>query len=74
MRALSQSSLRRCGISAAGSAISTIPVAIAARGMLSYSASAGLCATVMPPSSFTRINPTAPSAPMPESTTAMARS
>ena len=72
--ALLHSSSSRCGISATGSTMSTMPVAMAARGMPSYSASSGICASVTPPVSFTRVRPTAPSLPVPDSTTQMARS
>jgi hypothetical protein len=72
--ALRQRSSSRCGMAAAGSTKSTWPVAMAARGISSYSASSGHCARVSPPFSFTRLRPTAPSEPVPENTAQTARS
>jgi hypothetical protein len=49
-----------------------MPVAMAARGIPSLWAVAGSCASVMPPAPFTSFSPSAPSAPVPERTTATA--
>ena len=49
-----------------------LPVAIAARGMLLCAASLGSCTRISPPRSFTALAPTAPSLPLPESSTAKA--
>ena len=67
-------SISRSGISAAVVTKSTMPVAMALRGMLSYSASAGSWANVMPPISLTLDSPTEPSEPAPDSTMPIARS
>ena len=63
----------RSAISATGSTKSTTPVAIAACGMPPCSLSSGDCASVTPPSSLMRCRPSAPSVPVPDSTTATAR-
>jgi hypothetical protein len=51
-----------------------MPVAMALRGMPSYSAVSGDCAITRPPSPLTSRRPSVPSLPVPESTTQMARS
>ncbi len=55
-------------MSATGSTKSILEFAIALRGMSSYSASSGDCTKVTPPCSSMRAMPTAPSAPVPDST------
>ena len=60
-------------IFATGSTSSTAPVAIALRGIPSYSASYGSCAMARPPPSLTAFSPRLPSEPVPDSTTPMAR-
>ena len=46
---------------------------MALRGIPSYSASSGICAMVMPPSSLMDFSPTVPSEPVPERTMHIAR-
>lgn len=53
-----------------GSTQSTMPVAMAASGMLPCSASSGSCAIVSPPRSLMRLMPLAPSPSPPDSTMA----
>jgi hypothetical protein len=72
--ALRQMSISFCGISAAGRMKSARPVAMADSGMPSCSASPGLWTRISPPFSLTRAMPTAPSPPVPDSTSAIARS
>lgn len=72
-RAFDQSSSNRCGMSAAGSTISTRAMAIACCGISAYSASSGVCASVMPPASLMRLKPAAPSEPVPDITMPIAR-
>ena len=52
--------------SATGATMSTNPVAIALRGMLSYSASSGACTSSSPPCPLMAWIPTAPSLPEPD--------
>jgi hypothetical protein len=61
-------------MSGGASTKSTQPVAIAARGMLSYFAVRSSCAKVIPPAAFTAFKPCAPSDPAPDKITAMALS
>ena len=54
--------------------MSAQPEAMAELGMASNCAVSGCCTTISPPSALTACRPNVPSAPMPDSTTAMARS
>ena len=53
--------------------MSTMPVAMAARGMPSYFAVSGFCANVIPPAALISRTPVAPSDAVPDKITPMAR-
>ncbi len=64
----------RAGNSAAGATISAQPAAMALTGIASNCADSGCCAKVSPPKALIACKPWVPSDPMPDSTTAIARS
>ncbi|MNS81261.1 hypothetical protein D3C72_1149710 [compost metagenome] len=70
---LSAICLSRSGMAAIGRMMSTMPVAMALRGMASCSASSGCWANVTPPCSLMRASPSDPSDPPPVSTMPTAR-
>ena len=62
------------GIFSGASTKSTMPVAIALRGMPAKPAVSGSCAITMPPSALMKRRPSEPLVPVPDRTMAIARS